>query len=182
MTSHSPFPNITIDDQFILREHMASDAKAFFNYYTHPKVAEFNIAAPAPKNLTEATEEVIYCRRLYYKKQGIYWAIARTDNATMIGAIGLHFRTPDYAEIHYDLDIDYWNRGITTQALKLVIDYSFNVLKLKTIEARTLKANTPSIRVLEKLNFKHDFCLENYQSHDGNSYTIEVYHLKDSTI
>ena len=73
MTSHSPFPKMILDDQFILREHMASDAKAFFNYYTHPKVAEFNIAAPIPQNLTEATEEVIYCRRLYYKKQGIYF-------------------------------------------------------------------------------------------------------------
>ena len=58
MKTLPPFPILTINERISLREHTPNDAEAFFNYYTHPKVTEFNIAAPTPKTLQEAKEEV----------------------------------------------------------------------------------------------------------------------------
>ena len=169
MATQPPFPVLTINQNFKLREHTASDDQAFFNYYTHPKVAKFNIAAPIPRSLKEATEEVLYCRSLYYRRQGIYWAIA---NHSMIGAIGVHYRQANIAEIHYDLNIEYWNQGIMTQAMKVAIAYCFDQLQITTLEAKTLKENTASIHILEKLGFKYHDCIENFQSYNGKTYRI----------
>ncbi len=177
MTTLPPFPTLTINEQFILREHEPSDNEAFFNYYAHPQVAEFNIAAPVPKTRREATEEVLYCRSLYYKRQGIYWAIADLNNQTMIGAIGLHFRARHHGEIHYDLNVNYWNQGIMTQAMQVAIAYCFEHMNITTLEARTLEANTASTHLLIKLGFQHDHRVERYTSYNGKEYAIEVYHL-----
>tara|TARA_B100001093_G_C26856585_1_gene1027727 strand:+ start:3476 stop:4033 length:558 start_codon:yes stop_codon:yes gene_type:complete len=174
MATKPPFPLLTINQNIQLREHHASDDQAFLDYYTHPEVVRFNIAAPVPHTLKEATEEVLYCRNLYYQRQGIYWAIA---NHKMIGAIGIHFRPSQVAEIHYDLSVEYWNQGIMTQAMQVAIAYCFDQLPINTLEARTLKDNTASTHILEKLGFKHHKCIENYQSYNGKTYRVEVYQL-----
>ena len=100
MKNLPPFPILTINERISLREHEPSDAEAFFNYYTHSQVTEFNIAAPTPKTVQEAREEVMYCRSLYYQRQGIYWAICEQSNPLMIGAIGVHLRSHHHGEIH----------------------------------------------------------------------------------
>ena len=177
MKNLPPFPILATNERISLREHEPSDAEAFFNYYTHSQVTEFNIAAPTPKTLQEAKEEVMYCRSLYYLRQGIYWAICEQSNPIMIGAIGIHLRSQHHGEIHYDLDVNYWNQGIMTQAMETAITYCFEHMNLTTLEARTLKANSASIRILEKLGFQHDHCIEKYTSFNGQQYTIEVYQL-----
>jgi len=50
------------------------------------------------------------------------------------------------------------SRGYTTEAIKKVIDYGFNEIKLHRIEANIIPYNAASIRVVEKLGF----CLEGY--------------------
>ena len=172
----NPFPCFAINENYDLREHQIEDAAAFLRYYNDAKVSQFNIAAPIPSSLAEAKEETSYCRNLFYEHKGIYWALAQRDNDTMIGAIGIHMRTPtNHGEIHYDLDQHYWNRGIMTHALYLVLQFCFTGGSFASMEARTLKANMASIKVLEKLGFSHHHTENNYQSYNGQKYDIEVY-------
>jgi RimJ/RimL family protein N-acetyltransferase len=49
------------------------------------------------------------------------------------------------------------NKGIGSYAIRLLIDYSFNTLKLDTILANTVIRNTRSQHVLEKVGFKKLF-------------------------
>ena len=53
----------------------------------------------------------------------------------------------------YQIDQAYANRGYTTQALALIIDYAFNTLDLHRLEAGVMPANIGSIKVLEKNGF-----------------------------
>ncbi|GMA64192.1 GNAT family N-acetyltransferase [Alicyclobacillus fastidiosus] len=56
----------------------------------------------------------------------------------------------------YSLDKAYNGRGYTTEAVRLVVDYAFRVLKLHRIEAGVMPHNRGSIRVLEKSGFEKE--------------------------
>ncbi|OIK09292.1 alanine acetyltransferase [Bacillus sp. MUM 116] len=78
------------------------------------------------------------------------------DDGTLIGTINL-FQVVrgslQSAFIGYFLDKIHNGKGYTTEAVKLLVDYAFNELKLHRIEAGVMPHNIGSIRVLEKAGF-----------------------------
>jgi len=71
------------------------------------------------------------------------------------------------ASIGYWVSKVYRSRGIATKAVKLVVDFGFNKLKLKRIYAEVKKDNIQSSRVLEKAGFEKEGV-----SKDENFYEI----------
>ncbi|MBR9703950.1 GNAT family N-acetyltransferase [Candidatus Pacearchaeota archaeon] len=73
-----------------------------------------------------------------------------------IGGIGIHSINPYMKKgtIGYWLGEDYWKKGYGTQALKKILDFSFNKIKLRRIEAAVLLGNPSSNILLERFNFK----------------------------
>jgi [ribosomal protein S5]-alanine N-acetyltransferase len=57
------------------------------------------------------------------------------------------------AEVGYWLGENYWGSGITSSALKGILKYGFEELKLERIFAKPLENNLASRRVLEKNGF-----------------------------
>ena len=51
-------------------------------------------------------------------------------------------------------DKKYWGRGLATEALNLLVEWSFNNLDLDEIDLGVLKDNAAAIRVYEKAGFK----------------------------
>ena len=176
------FPTFDIDKNFFLREQSVKDTEAFFKYYTHPEVARY-ILASNPRNLTEATAEIHYCRDLFKHRCGIYWTLARKQDNYMIGAIGLYINNRNYqAEICYDLSHQYWNRGIMTKAIKIIIYFSFRHIPINRIEAITLKENVASVATLKKVGFVHESTMKNYRYFNGRLHNIEVFSITPKTI
>lgn len=60
----------------------------------------------------------------------------------------------EVAELSYWIGKPFWNKGITTEAVKLILKYGFERMDLKKILARCLERNIGSYRVMEKNNFK----------------------------
>lgn len=58
------------------------------------------------------------------------------------------------AELAYWVGKPLWNKGITTEAVKLILQYGFERMDLKKVIARCLERNIGSYRVMEKNNFK----------------------------
>jgi RimJ/RimL family protein N-acetyltransferase len=65
-----------------------------------------------------------------------------------------------------------------TEVLPAVINYSSTVLQFETIIATLHTENIPSIKLLEKNNFKGDKARENQYYTDGGSLNEIVYSLK----
>lgn len=66
------------------------------------------------------------------------------------------------AYLGYCLDQIHAGKGYTTEAVRLLITYAFETLKLHRIEAGIMPANIASIRVLEKNKFeKEGLCRRN---------------------
>lgn len=170
-----PFPELELNDKYVMREHCNDDIKPFYAYYTNPNVAKY-ILASNPGSLTEAEAEIHYCRNLYRFKRGIYWSIARKQDNIMVGAIGITVNTFNRrGEIHYDLSEEYWNQGIISGGITKAIDYAFNTIGLQRIEAITVPDNLASQQVLKKNGFKHEGTLRNYKFFNNQAVDVEMF-------
>ena len=79
------------------------------------------------------------------------------------------------AEIGYWLSEQYWNNGIMTEAVKQMVKYGFNKLKLKKILALVVKSNRGSIKVLKKADFKQKSLLKKHFKKDNKIYDIVIF-------
>jgi ribosomal-protein-alanine N-acetyltransferase len=61
----------------------------------------------------------------------------------------------DKCEIGYELLTNFQGQGIMREALEKVIDYAFNTIKVKKIEAFFHRDNQRSTKLLEKLSFRN---------------------------
>ena len=94
----------------------------------------------------------------------------------IIGSIGLrNFDSEkDYAEIGYELDPVYQQRGFMSEAFQEVLSFGFKTLELKTVEAFTHQHNKASIILLEKQKFILDPERRDEGFENNRSYRLEV--------
>lgn len=87
-----------------------------------------------------------------------YWSISEKRESEMIGSICLWNFSNDRktAEVGYDLNPTFQQKGIMDEALKGVTEFGFNSLKLTCIEAFTHKENTASKNLLERNKFDYN--------------------------
>ncbi|WP_442604225.1 GNAT family N-acetyltransferase [Paenibacillus sp. KN14-4R] len=85
-----------------------------------------------------------------------FFGIFSNESDRLIGNVQLFqvIRGPlQSAFIGYFLDKEVNGKGYMTEAVKLMVDYAFNELKLHRIEAGVMPHNLGSMRVLEKAGF-----------------------------
>ena len=103
---------------------------------------------------------------LLTKQDSVYsFGIFLTDSKQLIGNVTLsEVARGNYQScwVGYYLDRKHNGKGYMTKAVKLVVDYGFNELKLHRIEAGVMPHNIRSIKVLEKAGFhKEGIAIEN---------------------
>ena len=64
------------------------------------------------------------------------------------------------AEIGYWIGEPFWNKGIATEAVKLITDYGLNQLNLVRIYTGVFEYNISSMKVLEKCGYKKEGVFE----------------------
>lgn len=165
--SSKTFPVIDLGD-FLLREKRDSDVEDFFYYYSDPEVNKF-ILCQIPQNLEEARQELHYWRGVFYRNDGIYFAIADKANDRLIGSIGLSTYNSYHSriEISYDLSREYWRRGIASKSIVSVTKYAFETLGINRVEAFVAVNNLPSKNLLLKCGFELEGILRKHRYHRG---------------
>ena len=88
----------------------------------------------------------------------ILWAIADINTDRILGSISIwNFNLEEEkAEFGYGLFPGNTGKGIMKEALLRAIDFGFNNLGLKTLEAYTSINNAKSISLLKRTNFMYD--------------------------
>jgi ribosomal-protein-alanine N-acetyltransferase len=80
----------------------------------------------------EAQKFIDWFQNRFKDKLGIRWGISLKGKDSIIGTIGFNnYAKQHRANIGYDLQTDFWNKGIATEALKMVINFGFSELKNK---------------------------------------------------
>lgn len=159
----TPFP-VLETERLTLRALNLDDAKAIFGLRTNREVNKF-ILREAPKNLSEARAFIDQITNLVTENNGIFWVLQSKSNNELLGTIGLRNFEADenYAEIGYEIHPNYQERGYMTEAFEEVLEFGFQQMELKTIEAFTHENNNASKALLEK----HGFVFQPERKDDG---------------
>jgi [ribosomal protein S5]-alanine N-acetyltransferase len=97
-------------------------------------------------------------------------------DAEVIGAVGIALKEDIYrknAEIGYWIGEPFWGRGFATEAVKLMIDYTFENYDVTRIYASMFEQNIASQKVLLKAGFKLEAILKKALFKDGR-YADEI--------
>jgi ribosomal-protein-alanine N-acetyltransferase len=153
-TNFSPFPILTTD-RLILRPLETTDDKDIFSHRSNDRV---NIYLEDFRHSSiEKTQAFINrIQNEIAKNKTILWVITQRGRNRFIGTICLwNISAKDYkAETGYTLNPEFHRMGYMNEALVKVIDFGFNKMKLKTIEAYAHKNNEGSIKLLLRNKFK----------------------------
>lgn len=116
-------------------------------------------------------------------KTDLGWGITFKNQNHLIGSIGLHHIEADNfrAEIGYMLLPEYWNKGLMSEAIKVVLDYGFNQMNLHSLEAQRNPDNTRSAALLKKMGFQREAYFKENYFYDGKFLDTEVYSLLTGT-
>lgn len=89
------------------------------------------------------------------ENEEITWGIISRETNKLSGTccIGDFDEGARRAEIGYNIAQVEWGKGYATEAIRVLIDFGFNVMNLNRIEATITPGNDASLRVLRKLDF-----------------------------
>jgi ribosomal-protein-alanine N-acetyltransferase len=89
------------------------------------------------------------------KGAALQFVITLREGGFPIGTkVLFHFNEPaKCAEVGYMLARAYWGQGLTTEALRAFVDFSFQTFGLDRLEARTDPRNVASGKALERVGF-----------------------------
>jgi len=102
-------------------------------------------------------------------RKSAYWAMERTEDNTFVGCCDLSEidRWHHRAEVGFIVAKRYWGDGYAQEAMAAVVDHAAQSMKLRRLTARTHLGNIRSVRLLEKLGFRHEGLLRGYVDREG---------------
>ncbi|MFC2089244.1 GNAT family N-acetyltransferase [Bacteroidota bacterium] len=146
---------IITGSQFMLRPWSEEDADNLVKHANNEKIARnLRDGFPHPYTMKDARS---WIKMVMGNKKDLIYAI--DINGEACGGIGLHGGKDVYrfnAEIGYWLSEQHWNKGILSEAVKLMLDLGFSGYQWIRIYAGIFENNPASMRVLEKCGFRKE--------------------------
>ena len=156
-----------IDSENIsLREH-GSDEDDLRNYhalFSNKEVMKY-IIFPMHESISESKQKLL--EQLSNNDEKLFTVMDKTDSR-YIGLCGISIDAEDYTgEVGYMLFPEYWNRGIASEIVRLLMAYGLENLNLSKIKASCDVRNKASERVMLKCGMKKEVHLTNVRKIDG---------------
>jgi len=134
-------------------------------------------------NEIEAIKFIDWFQCSYRDKAGIRWGISLKGDENIIGTIGLNnFSRQQRANIGYDLQTEFWNKGYLTEVPKAVVEFGFNQLEINRVEAEVMQGNVASEKVLAKIGFKNEGVLRQWMHWNNKHYDMIIFSLLQSDL
>jgi [ribosomal protein S5]-alanine N-acetyltransferase len=151
-----------------LRSLTAQDAPAIFEIFGDPEVMTFWSSPPLPDvaaaaGMIDEIDDLFRTRRLFQ------WGICRRDGDEVIGTATLWQvdRAHRRAELGIALGRRAWGQGFASDALSLLIGFSFGTFDLHRLEADIDPENQRSLRLFERHGFRREGYLRERWHHLG---------------
>lgn len=140
-----------------LRPVRRSDAEQIYRYARHREISRFTYV-PCPYRLEDSYAFLKSLRRWRKKGTSEVFGMVDKDSHGLLGLIGMHRidRVNKRVEIGYWLGKEHWGKGITSEAVRLVVRYAFKDMKLQKVVARVWHPNIASAILLKKCGFKQE--------------------------
>lgn len=136
-----------------------NDIVDIFNLQSLEETAKYNTSS-IPQNIDETRNKVENwsLENNKGKIQKLIFKVELTDTNEFIGLIGITLGKEHYknAEVWFQYDFRFWNKGFATESLRKIIEFGFEDLQLHRIEAGCAVENIGSISVLEKVGMQRE--------------------------
>ena len=172
-----PFP-VLFTERLTLRQISTDDANEVFSLRSDENVMRY-LDRPRAKSTEDALQLIQKIIDGIVNNDGITWGIVLKDHDKLIGTVGYwRIMKDDYrAEIGYMIAASFHGKGLMQEAISVVINYGFSVLKLHSIEANVNPQNLSSIKLLERNHFSREaYFRENYYF-EGKFLDTAIYSL-----
>ncbi len=145
-------PPTLMTERLTLRKILKSDSEDYFEFASDPAVTKYLLWKPHD-SFSFTRHYLSYLQGRYRAGEFYDWGIVDSNTGKFIGTCG--FTSFDFAnnsaEVGYVLNRAWWHRGIAVEALTKVLEFGFETLGLRRIEARYMIGNDNSRHVMEKV-------------------------------
>lgn len=145
-------------ERLILRRFALSDAEAMFkNWASNDEVTKF-LTWPTHKDVETSCRVLDMWVKDYSNDKYYQWCIELKSTGEAIGSIAVvdYKENIEAVEIGYCIGSEYWNQGITSEALSALIRFFFQEVGVNRIESRHDPRNPGSGKVMMKCGLKYE--------------------------
>lgn len=153
-----------------------TDVDGFLALYGDPGVMKYLPVPPLQDREAARTLLATYVARNESGEQ-FRWAIRAHENDVIIGALKLDepFTSSRSSEIGYMLVREAWGKGYAQEAMRALMEYTFDVLDRHRLEALIYAENTASRTLVERLGFRLEGYFIEHDWKDGRYWDDTTY-------
>ena len=110
----------------------------------------------------------------------VHFAIRLLESQELIGHLGLKDISLNNQSAELFVRIgspEHWGRGYGTEAIEILLRYSFLEMNLHRIQLGVTSYNTRAIELYRRLGFRHEGTLRDFGYRDRQRYNFELYSL-----
>ena len=165
-------------ERLILRRMKLSDAEDIFAYAFDEELTKTTNWS-AHKTIQDSENYLRTMIKRYSYNQASEWCMVLRATGKVIGTCGFVSWVPKHysGEIGYSIARKYWNMGLTTEAIRSVIDFGFNVVKLNRIEAKCKIHNIASERVMQKVGMQLEGIMREGMYVKDKFHSLKIYSI-----
>ena len=162
-------------ERIVISDIKYSDSYDFYEYGKDPLVGPMAGWKPFPSK--EVSDRILTANMINKEMFAI------TIDDKLIGTISLYnkpYRKYNKAKtIGFSLRSDYWNQGIMTEAVKLMMAFVFKKTDCEILEVAHHVENLQSKRVIEKCGFSYDGRMKKYKVlYDERIVDVDFYSME----
>lgn len=153
-------------------------ASGLFHVWSHPEVALW-LGAPALSSIEETEQLIALLSQMAQEEESLRWSIVGPGDE-VIGSCGYNYWQLQGAyrgEIGCDLSPACWGLGYMKEALRLVLDFGFDIMELNRIEALCHPDNIRAKRLVKSLGFQQEGVLRQYRQTSSGFQDVNLHAL-----
>lgn len=150
-----PFP-VLHSERLLLRRITLDDTADMFYFRSDPEILRYLGRDPA-KTQDEAAAFIRLLDENLSRNEGIQWGVEWKEQPGKLAGSICYWRMEnenDRAELGYLMAPPFWGKGLMKEAIRTVLDYGFQQLRLHSVVAKLTPANKASSAVLEANGFR----------------------------
>lgn len=176
MENNKKYNHFIEGERIYLREVRLSDVNEnYYKWLNDDEITRYMEIRFFPQSIELIKE---YVSSLSGSYESVFLAIIEKEREKHIGniKIGPINWIHRFADVSLFIgDKEVWGKGYGTEAIRLSIEYAFNILNLHRLQAGICDMNTASIKVFEKAGFKKEATFRGKRFYKGRYIDEKIY-------
>lgn len=163
--------------RLVLREFVAADWEAVLAYHQNPLYLRYYADTGRTPHQARAFVRMFLEQQAADPRIKFQLAVTLKETGALIGNCGVRLKQAGEicGDIGYELNPDYWGRGLATEAARAIVHFGFTELGLHRIWSWCVADNVGSARVLEKVGFKLEGRMRDHEYFKGRFWDTLIY-------